>query len=56
MTQTTATQRGAVLRIWPLTWWRSSQAKSCRNERLRGERCRSPRDVEALGRGFLEES
>ena len=40
----------------PLTWWRSSQAKSCRNERLRGERHRSPRDVEALDRGFLEES
>ena len=40
----------------PRTWWRSSPAKSCRNERLRRDRHRSRRDVEALDREFLEES
>jgi hypothetical protein len=38
------------------TWWLSSPAKSCRNERLRRDRYRSRRDVEPLDRGFLVES
>ena len=40
----------------PHTWWRSRRAKSCPNKRLRRDRYRSRRDVEALDHEFLEES